>query len=129
MYPPATCVDVYQRLISVLFSTCHHDTSTVLTNSTEITCCFEKILEEHSGQNPVSSHLSSQQGEALPAVSLGNHACLVDHSNPPLGKQTATPNSTIQMAPRHLLGKSEETVEPGLLHLTSVVHSQITNFN
>ena len=45
---------------------------------------------------------------------LGNHTCLVFHSNPPLGKQTATPNSTIQMAPRHLLlGNSEETLEPG----------------
>ena len=27
-------------------------------------CCFEKIFEEHSGQNPVSS----QQGEILPAA-------------------------------------------------------------
>ena len=56
---------------------------------------LKKSLKEHSGQNPVSSHLSSQLGEALPAVSsLGNHACLVDHSNPPLGKQIAPSGSS-----------------------------------
>ena len=95
-------------------SSCQHDTSIGLTNSMQIPWCavlfWKKSLKNTQVriQYPVSRVKSYRQ--------LGNHACLVFHSNPPLGKQTATPNSTIQMAPQHLLlGKSEETLEPGLL--------------
>ena len=133
----STC-DISRRLFNIWYcriSSRHHDTSIGLTNSTEIPWCavlfWKNLWRTLRSESSIQSFVS-QLGEALPAVSLGNHACLVFHSNPPLGKQTATPNSTIQMAPRHLLlgtSKSEETLEPGLLHLTSVVHSQITNFN
>ena len=131
---PRVCTCNIRRRLStfdiVLFSSCHHDTSNVLTNSTEISWChvlFWKNLSKNTQvriQYPVICPVSwvklYPQSPHL-ATTLVSCPTATHH----LG------NKLRPVAPRHLLlvGRSEETLEPGLLHLTSVVHSQITIFN
>ena len=113
----STC-DISRRLSTfdiVVFSSCHHDTSNVLTNSTEISWChvlFWKNLWKNTQvriQYPVICPVSwvklYPQSPHL-ATTLVSWTTATHH----LGSKLRP------VAPQHLLlGRSEETLEPGLL--------------
>ena len=127
----STC-DIRRRLFNIWYcrvSSCHHDTSIGLTNSMEIPWCAvlfwnTQVRIQYPVICPVSWVKLYPQFPHL-ATTLVSWTTATHH----LENNLRRPTPPFRWLLGTCLVSQRKTLEPGLLHLTSVVHSQITNFN